>query len=43
MEGRQRVAEGRKTGARGDGVKTKNGCEVSRVLGPNFALKVGSK
>ena len=27
MEGRQRVAEGRKTGARGDGVKTKIGCE----------------
>ena len=27
MEGRQRVAEGRKTRARGDGVKTKNGCE----------------
>ena len=27
MEGRQRVAKGRNIGARGDGVKTKNGCE----------------
>ena len=29
MEGPQRVAEGPVTGARGDGVKTKNGCEMS--------------
>ena len=27
MEGLQKVAEGLVTGARGDGVKTKNGCE----------------
>ena len=27
MEGQQKVAEGHVAGARGDGVKTKNGCE----------------
>jgi hypothetical protein len=27
MEGSQKVAVGSQTGARGDGVKTKNGCE----------------
>ena len=36
MEGLQKVAEGLVTGARGDGVKTKSGCE-NVILGQNYS------